>query len=64
MHFAFFILYLSRHIYLAATLMEYHIRPVDNKHRVILPVGHGGEFKLKKDRLFLIEKRELIRSFP
>ena len=44
--------------------MEYHIRPVDNKHRVILPVGHGGEFKLKKDRLFLIEKRELIRSFP
>lgn len=33
--------------------MDYHIRPVDNKHGVILPVGHEGEFKIKKDRLFL-----------
>jgi hypothetical protein len=33
--------------------MEYHIRPVDGKHPVILPVGHEGEFKIKKDHLFL-----------
>ena len=33
--------------------MEYHIRPVDGKHPVILPIGHEGEFKIKKDRLFL-----------
>jgi hypothetical protein len=33
--------------------MEYHIRPLDLKHAVILPVGHEGEFKLKKDRLVL-----------
>lgn len=32
--------------------MEYQIRPTD-KHPVVLPVGHEGEFKLKKDRLFL-----------
>jgi hypothetical protein len=33
--------------------MEYHIRPVDMKHAVLLPVGHEGEFKLKKDRMVL-----------
>jgi hypothetical protein len=33
--------------------MEYHIRPLDLKHAVLLPVGHEGEFKLKKDRLVL-----------
>jgi hypothetical protein len=33
--------------------MEYHIRPVDGKHPVILPVGHEGEFKIKKDHLYL-----------
>jgi hypothetical protein len=33
--------------------MEYHIRPLDTKHAVLLPVGHEGEFKIKKDRLFL-----------
>jgi hypothetical protein len=33
--------------------MEYHIRPLDLKHAAILPVGHEGEFKIKKDRLFL-----------
>lgn len=33
--------------------MEYHIRPVDGKHPVILPIGHEGEFKIKKDHLFL-----------
>jgi hypothetical protein len=33
--------------------LEYHIRPLDMKHAVILPVGHEAEFKIKKDRLFL-----------
>jgi hypothetical protein len=33
--------------------MEYHIRPMDLKHATLLPVGHEGEFKIKKDRLFL-----------
>jgi hypothetical protein len=33
--------------------MEYQIRPVDNKHPVVLPVGHEGEFKIKKDRMQL-----------
>jgi hypothetical protein len=33
--------------------MEYHIRPVDGKHPVILPIGHEGEFKIKKDHLYL-----------
>ena len=33
--------------------LDYHIRPLDTKHAVILPVGHEGEFKIKKDRLFL-----------
>src|SRR6266478_6192595 len=29
--------------------MEYEIRPLDHKHPVVLPIGHEGEFKLKKD---------------
>lgn len=33
--------------------MEYHIRPTDGKHPVILPIGHEGEFKIKKDHLYL-----------
>jgi hypothetical protein len=33
--------------------MEYHIRPLDMKHAVLLPVGQEGEFKVKKDRLVL-----------
>jgi hypothetical protein len=33
--------------------MEYHIRPVDKKHAVILPVGHEGEFKIKKNYMYL-----------
>jgi hypothetical protein len=33
--------------------MEYHIRPLDLKHAVVLPIGHEAEFKIKKDRLFL-----------
>jgi hypothetical protein len=33
--------------------MEYHIRPLDKKHPVILPIGHEGEYKIDKDRMFL-----------
>jgi hypothetical protein len=33
--------------------MEYHIRPVDQKHAVLLPVGHEGEFKIKKNHMYL-----------
>jgi hypothetical protein len=33
--------------------MEYHIRPTDTKHPVILPVGHEVLIKIKKDRMFL-----------
>jgi hypothetical protein len=33
--------------------MEYHIRPVDKKHAVLLPVGEEGEFKIKKNRMYL-----------
>lgn len=29
--------------------MEYHIRPLDHKHPVILPVGKEGVFKINKD---------------
>lgn len=31
--------------------MEYHIRPLDHKHPVILPVGKEAEFKVAKDVL-------------
>jgi hypothetical protein len=33
--------------------MEYHIRPVDKKHAVLLPVGQEGEFKIKKNYMYL-----------
>lgn len=33
--------------------MDYHIRPTDGKHPVILPVGKEGEFKIKKDHMLL-----------
>lgn len=29
--------------------MEYHVRPLDHKHPVILPVGQEGEFQISKD---------------
>ena len=29
--------------------MEYHVRPLDHKHPVILPVGKEGEFRISKD---------------
>lgn len=33
--------------------MDYHIRPADLKHAVLLPVGQEGVFKIKKNRMFL-----------
>jgi hypothetical protein len=33
--------------------MEYHIRPTDTKHPVVLPVGHEIVFRIKKDRMIL-----------
>jgi hypothetical protein len=33
--------------------MEYHIRPVDKKHAVLLPVGQEGEFQIKKNYMYL-----------
>jgi hypothetical protein len=33
--------------------MEYHIRPTDGKHPILLPVGHEIVFRIKKDRMFL-----------
>jgi len=33
--------------------MDYHIRPADMKHAVILPVGHEGEYKIKGNRMYL-----------
>jgi hypothetical protein len=31
--------------------MEYHVRPLDRKHPVLLQVGQEGEFKVKKDKM-------------
>src|ERR1700758_1492980 len=33
--------------------MDYHIRPTDKRHPVILPIGKEGEFKIKKDHMSL-----------
>jgi hypothetical protein len=33
--------------------MEYHIRPIDAKHSMVLTVGHEGVFTIKNDRMFL-----------
>src|SRR5437016_658719 len=33
--------------------MEYHIRPTDSKHPVVLPVGQEVVFKIKRDRMFV-----------
>jgi hypothetical protein len=30
--------------------MEYHVRPTDKKHPVLLPVGQEGEIRVKKDK--------------
>jgi len=33
--------------------MEYHVRPTDNKHPVVLPVGQEVEYKIKGDKMFV-----------
>src|ERR1700751_645945 len=33
--------------------MEYHVRPTDKKHAVLLPVGEEADFKIKKNRMYL-----------
>jgi hypothetical protein len=33
--------------------MEYHVRPTDGKHPVVLPVGQEVEYKIKGDRMFV-----------
>ena len=33
--------------------MDYHIRPTDSKHPVVLPIGQEAEFKIKNDKMFL-----------
>ncbi len=34
--------------------LEYEIRPTDEKHPVVLPIGHEGQFRVKKDRVYLM----------
>jgi len=31
--------------------MEYHVRPTDSKHPVVLPVGQEVEYKIKGDKM-------------
>src|SRR6267378_1700194 len=31
--------------------MDYHIRPTDNKHPAVLPIGHEVVYKIKKVRM-------------
>src|SRR5215468_8460570 len=33
--------------------MEYHIRPKDKKHEILLPIGKEGEFKIKKNLMYM-----------
>jgi hypothetical protein len=33
--------------------MDYHIRPKDLKHPVVLPIGQEAEFKIKNDKMLL-----------
>jgi hypothetical protein len=33
--------------------MEYHIRPADYKHPIVLPVGQEIEFRINKDRMLV-----------
>jgi hypothetical protein len=35
--------------------ITYHIRPVDDKHPVLLPVGETIEFRIHKDKLYLMD---------
>jgi hypothetical protein len=34
----------------------YHIRPSDEKHPVLLPVGEALEFRIHKDKLYLLNR--------
>jgi hypothetical protein len=34
----------------------YHIRPSDEKHPVLLPVGEAIEFRIHKDKLYLLNR--------
>jgi hypothetical protein len=34
----------------------YHIRPTDAKHPVLLPVGETVEYRVRKDKLYLIDR--------
>ena len=38
---------------LQAERVTYHIRPRDEKHRVVLPVGERARFRLQKDKMLL-----------
>jgi hypothetical protein len=38
---------------LQADNVVYHIRPVDAKHPVLLPVGNQAEFRMEKDKMML-----------
>ena len=33
--------------------MDYEIRPLDLKHATILPIGHEGAFKIRKNEMIL-----------
>ena len=33
--------------------LEYHLRPKDTKHPVILPIGHEAEYRIHKDEIIL-----------
>jgi hypothetical protein len=33
--------------------VQYRIRPRDEKHPVLLPIGEDAEFRLQKDKLYL-----------
>jgi hypothetical protein len=35
--------------------ITYHIRPTDAKHPVLLPVGEMVEFRIRKDKLYLLD---------
>jgi hypothetical protein len=35
--------------------ITYHIRPTDAKHPVLLPVGEAVEFRIHKDKLYLLD---------
>lgn len=43
--------------------MDYQIRPLDEKHAALLPVGQEGEFKIKKDKLFLRVGDHKMRAY-